>query len=147
MTSGGCSDTWKPGSGETALMARLRSYACAATPLSTLEAAAALWRDDEHVAATRALYRRKFDDAERILGNRFGFYRPAGGFYLWLDVGDGETATRKLWEAGVKVLPGSYLTRPDPDGPNLGAPYIRVALVGEVDATEDALHRIARTLA
>ena len=131
---------------ETALMARLRSYACAATPLSTLEAAAALWRDDAHVAATRALYRRKFDDAERILGGRFGFYRPAGGFYLWLDVGDGEAATRKLWEAGVKVLPGSYLTRPDPDGTNIGAPYIRVALVGEVDATEDAIHRIARTL-
>ncbi|MBM3531846.1 MAG: aminotransferase class I/II-fold pyridoxal phosphate-dependent enzyme [Alphaproteobacteria bacterium] len=130
----------------TALMVRLRSYACAATPLSTLEAAAALWRDDAHVAATRALYRRKFDDAERILAKRFGFYRPAGGFYLWLDVGDGEAATRKLWEVGVRVLPGGYLTRPEPDGTNLGAPYIRVALVGEVEATEEALHRIARTL-
>lgn len=130
-----------------ALLQRLRTYSCAATPLATLEAATALWRDDSHVAATRALYRRKFDDAERILGGRFGFYRPKGGFYLWLDVGDGEAATRKLWkDAGVKVLPGGYLARPEADGTNIGAAYIRIALVGEVDATEEALNRIARTL-
>ena len=48
--------------------------------------------------------------AQRRLGNRFGFYRPAGGFFLWLDVGDGEAACRRLWrEGGVRVLPGGYL--------------------------------------
>ena len=111
-----------------------------------LGAATRLWSDEAHVEANRAIYRRNFDLAERVLDGRFGYYRPAGGFYLWLDVGDGEAATRKLWEVGVKVLPGAYLTRPEADGTNLGARYIRVALVGEVEATEEALHRIARTL-
>jgi N-succinyldiaminopimelate aminotransferase len=130
-----------------ALMHRLRTYACAATPLATLEAATALWRDEKHVVATRALYRQKFDIAERLLGGKFGFYRPGGGFYLWLEVGDGEAATRRLWsEAGVRVLPGAYLTRPDPDGANPNRGYIRIALVGELGPTEDALTRIARTL-
>ncbi len=130
-----------------ALLHRLRTYACAATPLATLEAATALWRDETHVAATRALYRQKFDIAERVLGGRFGYYRPGGGFYLWLDVGDGEAATRKLWaDAGVRVLPGAYLTRPDPDGRNPNQGYIRIALVGEIEPTEEALTRIARTL-
>lgn len=104
------------GSPETiGLFSRLRSYNCAATPLATLAAATALWQDDAHVDATRALYRAKFDAAERLLAGRFGFYKPAGGFYLWLDVGDGEAATKLLWrEAGLKVLPGGYLTRAEP---------------------------------
>lgn len=130
-----------------ALLHRLRTYSCASTPLPTLEAATALWRDEAHVAATRALYRQKFDIAERLLGGRFGFYRPGGGFYLWLDVGDGEAATQKLWaDAGVRVLPGAYLTRPDPDGRNPNQAYIRIALVGEIEPTEEALARVARTL-
>ena len=41
-------------------------------------------------------------------------YRPDGGFFLWLEVGDGEAAARRLWaEAAIKVLPGAYLGRPD----------------------------------
>jgi aspartate/methionine/tyrosine aminotransferase len=130
-----------------ALLHRLRSYSAAATPLATLDAATALWRDEAHVVENRALYRAKFDIAERVLGGRFGFYRPGGGFYLWLDVGDGEEAARKLWrDAAVKVLPGAYLTRPDPDGSNPNRAYIRVALVSDLETTEAALMRIARTL-
>ena len=37
-------------------------------------------------AADRALYRAKFDLADQIIGNRYGYRRPAGGFFLWLDV-------------------------------------------------------------
>lgn len=129
------------------LFNRLRSYNCAATPLATLAAATALWQDEAHVDATRALYRAKFDVAERLLGGRFGFYKPAGGFYLWLDVGDGEAATRTLWrETGFKVLPGAYLTRPEPNGMNFGRPYIRIALVCDLETTEAALARLARVL-
>ena len=62
----------------------LRSYGGSLPPLPTLAASAALWRDEAHVEANRALYREKFDIAERILGNRFGFYRPGGGFFLWV---------------------------------------------------------------
>ncbi len=128
-----------------AAFTRLRSYANAGTPLPVLAAAAALWDDDAHVEQNRALYRAKFDAAEAALGGRFGFYRPDGGFFLWLDVGDGEAAARRLWaEAGVRVLPGLYLT--SGGDRNVGRPYIRVALVHDAGAVGEACRRIARTL-
>ncbi len=125
----------------------LRSYGGAPSPLPVYAAAAAAWNDEAHVDENRVMYRAKFDAAERILGGRFGAYRPGGGFYLWLDVGDGEQATRRLWsEAGVRVLPGAYLARPDASGYNPGAAYIRVALVNSLEITELALESIRDTL-
>ncbi len=129
------------------LFRRLSEYGGNPSPLPVYAAATALWRDEDHVVANRALYREKFDLAERILSNRFGFYRPDGGFFLWLDVGDGEAATRELWtQAAVRVLPGSYLAAADGDGGNSGDRYIRVAMVHEYAIMEDALARIAETL-
>jgi N-succinyldiaminopimelate aminotransferase len=125
----------------------LRSYAGAPSPLPVYAAAAAAWSDEAHVEENRVLYRAKFDAAERILQGRFGAYRPGGGFYLWLDVGDGEAACRALWgKAGVRVLPGAYLARPDASGYNPGAAYIRVALVNSLEVTELALQSIRDTL-
>jgi len=126
---------------------RLRNYGCAATPLPVMEAATALWNDEPHALETRAFYRSLFDAAERILAGRYGFYRPAGGFFLWLDVGDGEAAARKLWaEAGIRTLPGAYVTRPDASGVNRGQRYLRVALVHDLDTTTTALTRMAQIL-
>ena len=34
----------------------------------------------------RELYVAKFDLADQIIGDRYGYQRPAGGFFLWLDV-------------------------------------------------------------
>lgn len=133
-------------------MLRFRSFrnvGAPQVPLPILAASAAAWNEDSHAAGNRARYRRKIDMAERILGNRFGFYRPPGGFFLWLDVGDGEEAARALWaKAGVKVLPGKYLSRDDliADGGNPGTAYIRVALVESEAATEEALIRMAEAL-
>ena len=129
-----------------AAFARLRAYSAATAPGPVLAASAALWDDDAHVAATRDHYRARFDQAERILGGRFGFRRPDGAFFLWLDVGDGEAATRRLWtEQALKVMPGAYLSHGiGRDNPGHG--YIRVALVKDADVTEDILGRIARTL-
>jgi N-succinyldiaminopimelate aminotransferase len=125
----------------------LRNYAGAVSPLPVCAAAAALWNDDAHVEENRALYRQKFDIAERILDSRFGFYRPQGGFFLWLDVGDGVDATKQLWTKGaLRVLPGKFLSAEGPDGVNPGDKYIRVALVGELDKTEEALTRLANSL-
>ena len=128
----------------------LRHYGGAANPLPAQAAAAACWRDEAHVEENRARYRRKFDLAERVLGNKGGFYRPDGGFYLWLEVGDGESFTKTLWSAeGVRVLPGRYLGHDAVAGEkasNPGTPYVRVALVGEESETETALRRIARCL-
>jgi N-succinyldiaminopimelate aminotransferase len=127
--------------------ARLRNYAAAVQPLPVLAAASALWGDEAHVEANRVLYRQKYDLAERLLGGRLGFYRPDGGFFLWLTVPDGEAATRQLWtEAAIKVLPGEYLGRADERGVNPGAGRIRVAMVHDLETTETALRRIAETL-
>lgn len=126
---------------------RVRDYGGAPPPLPLLAAATALWQDETHVFANRDLYRKKFDLADEILKNRFGYDRPAGGFYLWLDVGDSEQAALRLWqEAALRVIPGTYLAKSDEKGQNPGAPYIRCALVHNLDTTEQALRRLSSTL-
>ena len=130
-----------------AAFARLRSYGGAATPLPVLALATALWQDEAHVEANRALYRAKIDTAEQVLGGRFGFTRPEGGFFLWLDVGNGEAAALRLWhEAGIRVLPGAYLAGTGADGINPGQRFIRVALVHDPATNEAALTRLAALL-
>lgn len=128
----------------------LRQYGGAANPLPAQAAATACWRDETHVEENRARYRRKFDIAEHILNDRAGFYRPDGGFYLWLDVGDGEAFAKTLWSReGVRVLPGRYLGHDavaGEKGSNPGTPYVRIALVGDEAETEAALLRIVRCL-
>lgn len=126
---------------------RLTEYGGNPSPMPVYAAATALWREESHVVANRALYNEKYDAAERILSNRFGFFRPEGGFFLWLDVGNGEEATQELWSrAAIRVLPGAYLTagQASPDSP--GHRYIRVAMVHDLATTETALHRIVETL-
>ena len=125
----------------------LRSFSGAASPLPVCAAATALWNDDAHVEENRALYRAKFDMAEEIFGTSFGFYRPEGGFFLWLDVGDGVEAAKRLWTgAAIRVLPGRYLSVAGADGINPGDPYIRVALVAEPENSKEALSRLANSL-
>jgi aspartate/methionine/tyrosine aminotransferase len=112
--------------------------------------AAAAYDDEIHVEENRKLYRTKFDLADQILADRYGYQRPAGGFCVWLDVsahGGDEAATVKLFrEAGVRVIPGSYLARQQRDGFNPGAGYIRLALVSDSESTAEALHRLVETL-
>ena len=130
-----------------ALFRRLRSYGGASVPGPVIEASTALWREESHVEANRALYGAKFAVAERLLGPRFGPVTPAGGFFLWLNVGDGEAAARRLWtEAAIRVLPGAYMARPDDAGGNPGAAYIRVALVHDLATTTGALERLVKVL-
>ena len=96
--------------------AQLINYGGVAVPLPVLAASTLLWSDEEHVAANRARYQASFDLAERALGPIFGKVKPGGGFFLWLDVGDGVEATRTLWrEAHVKVLPVVRFGRKTPD--------------------------------
>ncbi len=125
---------------------RLRDYGGAPPPLPLLAAATALWGDEAHVEESRALYRKKFEMAEAALAGRCGFYIPDGGFYLWLDVGDGEDAAKRLWQAGVRVMPGAYLAQRDASGRNPGAGYIRCALVHDLETTERVLARMSAVL-
>ncbi|MEH6474269.1 MAG: aminotransferase class I/II-fold pyridoxal phosphate-dependent enzyme [Sneathiella sp.] len=125
----------------------LRNFAGAAIPLPICAASTALWNDDDHVQINRDRYSTNFDIAERILSGRFEFYRPPAGFFLWLNVGDGVAATKKLWtDCAVRVLPGEYLSGTDANGVNPGIPYIRLALVFDPEMTEEALIRLANSL-
>jgi N-succinyldiaminopimelate aminotransferase len=82
-----------------------------------------------------------------MIGGRYGFYRPAGGFFLWLDVGDGEAAALRLWrEAAIRVLPGGYTARAANRGVNPGREYIRLAIVHDDATLEEAFARIRRVL-
>src|ERR1700730_187977 len=81
----------------------LRNVAAPQVPVPAQRVAIAAYADEAHVEANRQLYRRKFDLADQIVGNRYGYRRPAGGFFLWLDVsaqGGDEAAGSHLWRGG-----------------------------------------------
>lgn len=128
----------------------LRNVAAPQVPVPLQHVAVAAYGDEAHVEENRRLYRIKFDFADQILGNRYGYKRPAGGFCVWLDVsdrgGDEETTVRLYRDAGVRVIPGSYLAREQNDGSNPGAGYIRLALVSDSESTAEAMHRLVETL-
>jgi N-succinyldiaminopimelate aminotransferase len=119
-------------------------------PVPLQHVAIAALNDEAHVEENRRLYRAKFDLADQIIGGRYGYQRPAGGFCVWLDVtdhGSDEAMTVRLYsEAGVRVVPGSYLARVQADGFNPGAGYIRLALVADSESTGEALHRLVGVL-
>ena len=129
---------------------QFRNYAGPQVPLPIIAASAAAWRDEAHVIANRAGYAQKFAAAQRLLGNRAGFRTPEGGFFLWLDVGNGEETALKLWrDAGVRVLPGAYMGRESElrkSRTNPGFSYIRVALVNDLSTIMAALERMIEVL-
>ncbi len=128
----------------------LRNVAAPMVPTPMQHVAIAAYNDETHVEENRRLYREKFDLADQIIGDRYGYERPAGGFFLWLDVaaqGGSEAATLRLWrEGGLRVVPGLYLAREQADGSNPGADYIRVAMVHNNEITAEAMHRIVEVL-
>ena len=128
----------------------LRNVAAPQVPTPAQHVGIAAYGDEAHVQENRKLYAAKFDLADQIIGDRYGYTRPAGGFFLWLDVaqyGGSEIVTKRLWaEAGVRVVPGRYLAREQADGSNPGADYIRVAMVQDKATTAEALHRLVAVL-
>ncbi len=128
----------------------LRNVSSAQVPEPAQAVAVVAYADETHVEENRRLYAAKFDLADQIIGDRYGYRRPPGGFFLWLDVGavgGGEQASLRLWrEAGLRVLPGRFIARDQADGSNPGADYIRVALVQDKEATAEALHRLVAVL-
>ncbi len=129
---------------------KYRNVASPQIPLPVQHASAALWADEAHVERSRLLYREKFAAAAGKLGALPGYYQPAGGFFLWLDLskfGGGETAAQTIWKGcGVKILPGAYLAQPDARGDNPAKDYARLALVDPLDITREALNRLASFL-
>lgn len=123
-----------------------RNVAAPQVPEPVQHVGIAALADEAHVSASRDLYKAKFDSADRLLAGRFGYERPDGGFFLWLDVsevGGGEAACRRLWEReGLRTVPGGYLCRSGADGRNPGETYLRIALVHDLATTEAALARL-----
>ena len=128
-----------------------RTYHGCAMPVPTQLASIAAWHDDEHVKANRALYREKFARVLPILAPHLQVAQPAGGFYLWPDVGGDDTVfTRELFaKHNVTVVPGSYLARPtrhglsDSNGHNPGVGRVRISLVANLEDCVAAAGRIA----
>jgi len=127
-------------------LAEVRNITGPQMPGVIQQASIAVWSEEQHVAVIRQAYRAKFDLCDQMLKGRMGYKRPAGGFFLWLDMshlGGGVEATVTLWKrAGVKVVPGAYLAQPNRDGVNPGEKYVRVALVHPVATIGEALERV-----
>jgi aspartate/methionine/tyrosine aminotransferase len=126
--------------------AEIRNLSAPQMPGPIQHASAAIWSEEQHAVANRMAYRLKYDGCDQVLGHRLGYRRPAGGFFLWLDVrhmGGGVDATVTLWKGcGVKVVPGAYLAQAGRDGSNPGDAFIRVALVHDPATIREALERI-----
>ncbi len=122
---------------------KVRAYGGAPSPIPVYEAAALAWADEDHVEANRKAYGAKFALAEQRLGASFGPVTPAGGFFLWLDVRDGETAALELWrDYGLRVLPGAFLARDTETGDNPGQRFVRIALVDDLETLDTAFTRL-----
>ncbi len=128
----------------------LRNVAAPQVPIPAQRVAIAAYGDEAHVEANRRLYAQKFDLADQIVASRYGYRRPGGGFFLWLDVsshGSDEVVALRLWrEAGLRVVPGRYLAHAQADGSNPGQGYIRVAMVADRATTAEALHRLVSVM-
>ena len=127
----------------------LRNVSAPQVPMPAQRVAIAAYADEAHVEENRRLYAQKYDLADKVIGERYGYRRPDGGFFLWLDVsgfGDEAVALRLWREAGLRVVPGRYLAREQADGSNPGLGYIRIAMVQDQETTAQALHRLVAVL-
>ena len=122
---------------------KYRTYIGCASPLPLQYAAAEAWLDEEHVEASRKVYKRNFEIAQDILGTQI----PEATFYIWLKVENAIEFTTRLYEKyNVKVLPGEYLARENDKGQNPGKGFIRIALVENEEKTIEVLNRIKECL-
>jgi aspartate/methionine/tyrosine aminotransferase len=132
-------------------LAEIRNMMAPQMPGPIQHASAAVWSDEQHVALIRQAYRAKFDICDELLAGRFGYQRPVGGFFLWLDVGQfggAEKTALTLWQrGGVRVVPGAYLAEEDRHGINPGRDYIRIALVQDAATIRQALERVVKFIA
>lgn len=124
---------------------RYRTYHGCSLPIPVQKASQLAWSDERHVAENRALYRKKFETAAKVLRPVLDFKIPEGSFYLWPRTPvDDERFVRGLFETQyVTILPGSYLSRETPSG-DPGRNRVRISLVAPMEECEEALWRIRR---
>ena len=125
---------------------KFRSFHGVSVPLPIQKASVEAWLNYDFVAENRKSYNDKFSLAADMLKDKVSNVIPEGAFYLWLDVKDGESYSKKILEKeGLIVLPGSYLSA-EINGFNPGEKYVRIALVYDFETTEEALKRINNLL-
>ncbi|MEU5427058.1 aminotransferase class I/II-fold pyridoxal phosphate-dependent enzyme [Streptomyces olivoreticuli] len=132
--------------GDPATVADYAHYnrACGvSTPAPVCAAAAALWRDENHVRRARRALARNWELAGELLAAVPGYRRAPAGFFLWLPVDDDEATARRLWrDHALSVMPGRYLAAEEPEGGNPGAGHLRIALVHPEPVMRTALDRL-----
>jgi len=122
-------------------LAEVRKHAGFMVPGPVQAAAAVALDDDAHVDEQRERYLERlwfFADVLRVEGAKVDL--PAGGFYIWAGVPDGDAwaFTRHLAErGGALVSPGEFY------GPG-GAGHVRVAMVAPMDRLRLVAGRLAR---
>jgi succinyldiaminopimelate transaminase len=130
--------------GDPAIIAALKRYRpnVGVAPQEFIQrAAAAAWRDEQHVDAVREIYRSK---REVVLPafERLGMHHEGGdaSFFLWLSLPEGESSSEAfatwLLDRGVMVAPGAYFGE-------AGEGYVRVALVPTLDECRTAAELLA----
>lgn len=120
-----------------------RTYHGSAMPPPAQFASIAAWNDEAHVLENRDLYRQKFAAVLPILREVMPVEMPAASFYLWPRVDNDEHFTRALFEKQhITLLPGSYISRPSPEGVNPGRERVRISLVAKVPECIEAATRI-----
>ncbi len=127
-------------------MKQLKAYSGAPIPEPLQHVSASVWSDEEHVVKNRKIYEIKYKIADQIFNDFDGYFSPEAGFFLWINVGDGEKVALELWQnCGVRVLPGRYLSK-DFNGQSPGDQFIRVAMVSEPEETKRGLSKIREFL-
>ena len=122
-------------------MKKLKAYSGAPIPEPLQHVSASVWSDEDHVVKNRKIYEKKYKIADQIFGDFDGYVSPEAGFFLWINVGDGEKVALELWQnCGVRVLPGKYLAK-DFEGQSPGDQFIRVAMVSEPEETKVGLRK------
>ncbi len=123
---------------------KYRTYHGCAMPNHVQTASTAAWRDEDHVIANRAEYRRKFASVTPILESVLKIRDPQGGFYHWAETPeDDQSFARDLFAArNITVLPGSFLGR-TAHGSNPGRNHVRIAWVAPIEQCVAAAERIA----
>ena len=89
----------------------VRKHAGLMVPGPAQAAATVAYNDDDHVVVQRDRYRRRLDRVGEMLTRWSGhsFAPPAGGFYLWAEVGDGWSFADELAAAGGGLIsPGDF---------------------------------------
>ena len=127
------------------LFSKLRSYSAPTIPLPIQILSAKLWSDERHVNESRENYNIKFNYADKILSSYNCYSRPEAGFYLWMNVGNGEKFTKELYKNfNIKVMPGKYLSVGASNNP--GKKFVRVSLVHSNLKSKEAINKIAKQL-